>query len=220
MKQAADEAGSTRSRLLASGLRLFAERGFAQVGVGDVEQAAGLVPRRGGMYRHFVSKVALLEAAVEHHLESTTQAGGQFLEVPEEDLTGAAQALGRRILAEMDAQRDITRVLERDGDRLPELRERFRERISDTAYTTVAAILRNWVRARNEAADRTTEDLTATAVLLVGALVNARRSAWTFERQPAGQDDTALIAAWATLWSATVDNLAETAGPTPHHPAN
>lgn len=207
MAESVDEAATTRTRLLAAALRLFAERGYAQVGVGDVEQAVGLVPRRGALYRHFASKDALLEATVQHYLDAVAQAGEEFSPPPVGDLTPAAEALGRRILQEMDAQRDITRILERDGDRLPELRSAFRERVSDVAYATVAAILRNWIAARADAADHTAENLDAIAVLLVGALVNARRSAWTFDRPPAGQSDEALVAAWATLCSTTVAHL-------------
>ena len=46
------EPGSTRQRLLDEGMRLFAERGFRATGVGDIEAAAGLQPRRGALYKH------------------------------------------------------------------------------------------------------------------------------------------------------------------------
>ena len=107
--------------------------------------------------------------------------------------------MGQQILRELDAQRDITRILERDGDRLPELVEGFRIRVSERAYSVVAAILRSW---RGQAAETETApdgDPDATAVLLTGALVNARRSTWTFGRPPGGQDDESLVASWAHL---------------------
>lgn len=208
MAEHVNETAGTRARLLGAALRLFAERGYAEVGVGDVEQAVGLVPRRGALYRHFASKEALLEAAVQHHLDAVDRAGDEFDLAPEGSLTESAVALGRRILQEMDAQRDITRVMERDGDRLPELRAAFREQVSDTAYRTVAAILRRWITASSGHANHTDEDLAATAVLLTGALVNARRSAWTFDSPPLGQDDDTLVTTWAALCSATVERLA------------
>lgn len=208
MTEPVDETASTRTKLLAAALRLFAERGYAQVCVGDVEREVGLVPRRGALYRHFASKDALLEATVQHYLDAVGQVGEEFATPPEDDLTGAAESLGQRILQEMDAQRDITRILERDGDRLPELRAAFRTRVSDPAYATAATLLRNWIAARADNADHAVENLDATAVLLVGALVNTRRSAWTFDRPPGGQDDDALVTAWAALCSTTVDQLA------------
>src|SRR5690606_17407497 len=96
--------GSTRERLLEAGLRLFAERGFSAVTVGDIERAVGLVPRRGALYRHFASKEALLGAAVEAHLTSVATARSHYTERAD---AGAATAveLGHFILAEMDRQR-------------------------------------------------------------------------------------------------------------------
>src|SRR3954468_19561483 len=58
----------TRDRLIAAALDLFADKGFRATTVGQIEAAAGLVPRRGGLYNHFPSKEALLEAAVDRHV--------------------------------------------------------------------------------------------------------------------------------------------------------
>ena len=46
----------TRDRLLDAAVELFAERGYTETTVGDIEEAAGLVPRAGAMYKHFASK--------------------------------------------------------------------------------------------------------------------------------------------------------------------
>lgn len=193
----------TRERLLTAALRLFAERGYANVGVGDVERAAGLVPRRGAMYRHFASKDALLEAAVRRYVDSEEQVRDQ-LGTLTGDLTEQATTLGHRILQEMDHQRDITRILEREGDRLPDLVEQFRVRVSERGYAIIAAILQSWF---DEATGTPTDvdfDPEATAVLLAGALVNARRSTWTFGHPPGGQDDDRLVASWARVCTAVL----------------
>ncbi len=209
MAAAETDTGSTRDRLLAAGLRLFAERGFERVGVGDVEAAVGLVPRRGALYRHFASKDELLEEAVRRYLDSADQARDEFTG-GDGEIVDKAALLGRRILKEMDAQHDITRILERDGDRLPTLREAFRTRVSDAGYGVIAEVLRSWVA---QAAPDLEVDLDATAVLLTGALVNARRSAWTFQHPPAGQDDGALVAAWALLCDAAIRDLVRRSRP-------
>lgn len=188
----------TRERLLTAALRLFAERGYADVGVGDVEAAVGLAPRRGALYRHFASKEALLEAAVRRYVDTEEEARQEF-DSPTDDLTEQATVLARRILDEMDTQHDITRILEQDGDRLPALVEEFRIRVSERGYAIVAGILRSWLA---QAATRRTApalDVDATAVLLTGAMVNARRSTWTFGRPPGEVDDERLVAAWARL---------------------
>lgn len=199
---------STRERLLTAGLRLFAEQGYANVGVGDVEEAVGLVPRRGALYRHFPSKEALLQAAVRRYIDSEEQARQQF-DSPDGDLTEQATQLGRRILQEMDAQHHITRILEREGHRLPELREQFRTRVSEQGYAIVAAILRSWIENVTRSGAPEPEavssfDPDATAVLLTGALVNVRRSTWTFNHPPGGLDDDSLIESWARLCVAAV----------------
>src|SRR5690349_17475077 len=54
----------TRERILDAAVELFGRQGYTRTSVGEIEAAAGLVPRSGGLYKHFPSKRALLEAAV------------------------------------------------------------------------------------------------------------------------------------------------------------
>ena len=54
------EAPTTRERIITEAMRLFAERGYRGTTVGDIEQAAGLAPRAGGLYKHFASKDEVL----------------------------------------------------------------------------------------------------------------------------------------------------------------
>src|SRR2546423_72207 len=126
-----DFEGSTRDRLLTSGVRLFAEQGFRQTTVGEIEQAARLQPRRGAVYRHFPTKAVLLEAAVQAHLASVQAALDQVAEVPVDDVRGEAITMGRWFLAELDAEHYLFRILEHDGDRLPKIRKLIRERVID-----------------------------------------------------------------------------------------
>jgi len=201
--------GRTRHRLLEAGLRLFAARGFSAVRVGDIEQAAGLVPRRGALYRHFDSKAALLSAAVEAHLASVAAANIRYTgdaDARTADAPATPEQVGEFILAEMDRQRLITQILERDGARLVPLRDRFRVEVSDTAYRTMTKILRHWLQS---AGSQTVDDrrAEALAVHLVGALVNARRSSWTLGASPLGLDDDELLAGWASLCRALAESL-------------
>src|SRR5271157_3856642 len=71
----------TRERLLDAALLLFAEQGYGRTSVGQIESAAGLVPRSGGMYRHFSSKAELLRAAVEREIQATEGFAQQLLTV-------------------------------------------------------------------------------------------------------------------------------------------
>jgi AcrR family transcriptional regulator len=185
----------TKQRLLTEGVRLFAEKGFRETTVGEVEAAAGLEPRRGALYRHFATKEALLEAALEDHLSSLSAAGG-LAQFPAGDLRQEALAMGRWLLAELDRERAIVRILEQDGDRLPQLRDRFRQALVDPGYQITGDLVRRWLGAAAEGVD--VESLSA---VLLGSIVNTRRSKWTFGASPAGVDDERFLAAWADLCS-------------------
>ncbi len=204
------EPRSTRQRLLDEGMRLFAERGFRATGVGDIEAAAGLQPRRGALYKHFPSKQALLEAAVRSHL---AQAATDAYELGDIDLAGAGwpdpaqrqlvvTAIGRWFLDEMDRLEDLTRVVEQDGALLPGLVVELRAGMVDLSYRTAARIV------ATTAPDL--EDPEATAVVVLGALVALRRTAWTFGAPPLGIDDDRALAAWADV---VLTTLAPRPGP-------
>ena len=187
----------TRDRLLREGLRLFASRGFAGTTVGDIEVAAGLQPRRGSLYRHFPSKEALLETAVAHHSASVRQAEVEFTRTPPlEDPRAMAFLVGRYVLAELDAQRDMTHILEREGDRLAGLRDQFRAD-SDASFRAASAVLTQWATA----AELDNVDADAFAVVLLGALINFRRSTWTLGAAPLGLDDDRFLEGCATLFA-------------------
>jgi AcrR family transcriptional regulator len=188
-----DVQDSTRERLLRAGMRLFAEKGFRATTVGEIEAAVGLQPRRGALYKHFPSKKALLEAAVERHLEAVDEARGSMDVFPFTDVRTEAQVLGRWLLSELDAERETTRILEQDGDLLPELRDRVRARVSDAGYRATAALIARWV------GDADDLDVDAFAVNLLGPLINFRRSTWTFTGSPLGLDDERVLAAWVEL---------------------
>lgn len=199
-------AAPTRTRLIEAGLRLFAKRGFDAVSVGDIEKAVGLVPRRGGLYRHFTSKAELLGAAAEEHLASISAARADFGATAASATLDAAE-FGRYILAELDRQRLLTHVLERDGVRLPELRDRFRSEVSDGSYRALAEILQAWLAARGAdqgEPERPQADVETQAVLLLGSLVNARRSAWTLGAPPLELEDDRLVEGWSLLCEAVL----------------
>lgn len=200
------EPSSTRQRLLDVGMRLFAERGFRATAVGDIEAAAGLQPRRGGLYKHFPSKQALLEAAVRSHLERAAADAAQVgdVRIPEAE-TGAPDrgqrrlvvtAIGRWFLDEMDRLEDLTRVVEHDGPRLLGLVVELRTGMVDLSYRTAAGIVAT--------TSPEVEDPEATAVILLGALVALRRTAWTFGAPSLGIEDDRALAAWTDVVLATL----------------
>ena len=189
----------TRQRLIDEGMRLFAQQGFEATSVGAIEAAAGLQPRRGALYKHFASKQALLEAALRSYLDGAAAVAAQ---VDELDFAAAAgtdpgalraimAALGRWFLEEMDRLEDLTLVLEHDGRRLAEVTAAVKTDVVDLSYRAAAQLI--------VAISPETPDPEATAVVLLGALVALRRTAWTFGSAPLAIDDDRALRAWAEM---------------------
>lgn len=194
-----DRATDTRERLIDATLTLVAQHGFDGVSVGDIETGAGLAPRSGALYKYFPSKLAVLEAGLERHLAAVAGVEVDLHDAPLGDPATEITAMARWLLAELDAERTITHVIEREGDRLPEVRDRMRAGISDRGYRIAAAFIERWAVDRAAAVDRE-----VLGVLMVGALINFRRSTWTFGAPPLGLDDERFIADFVTLCTALI----------------
>jgi AcrR family transcriptional regulator len=202
----------TRQRLIDAGMRLFAERGFRATSVGDIEAAAGLQPRRGALYKHFPSKQALLEAAVQSYLD---RAAAGAVEIGELDLgtigtdpsrlRPIVMGLGRWFLGEMDRLKDLTHVVEHDGPRLRALTAAVKSDIVDLSYRTAARLI--------AAAVPADPDPETTALLVLGPLVALRRTEWSFGSPPLEIDDDRALGAWTDLTLVTLQRSAPRATP-------
>lgn len=179
----------TAERLLQEAMRLFAANGYAATSVGAIEEAAGLVPRRGGMYRHFTSKQALLETAVERHIADVSSAGDLAAFLAELPLEQQLRSMAELMLTMVEATREVSRVIEREGERIPALSARFRDGVVDEAVRQAAALVRTWVEIPPGEAD-------ALAVVLTGSLVNYRRTEWTFGSAPGMVPVDRFLDAW------------------------
>ena len=107
---------TTRERIITEAMRLFAERGYRGTTVGDIEQAAGLSPRAGGLYKHFASKDEVVTC---RHRASRRRDRGDALG----DGHDAARRRARR--ADPDRALGPARAAQRaepDEDRLPRRR--------------------------------------------------------------------------------------------------
>lgn len=150
------------------------------------------------------SKHALLEAAVRTHLDNAatgaTQIGELDLGALGADRTllrPVVRGLGRWFLDEMDRMKDLTRVLEHDGQRMDELTVKVKTDIVDLSYRTAAKLIATLVPGA--------KDPEATAVILLGALVALRRTAWTFGLPPLDIDDGRALTTWTELTLITLD---------------
>ncbi|HQF94066.1 MAG TPA: TetR/AcrR family transcriptional regulator [Microthrixaceae bacterium] len=194
-----EERGSgTRTALLDAGLELIAERGFDSVTVGDIEERAGFVRRGGTLYKHFASKQDLLDEGVRRHVESLAKLDGLDDLGPLPDRRSELIVLGRWILRRLSNEETVSRIIEKEGHRLPGIVAQMRDGVSEAGYGAMAGYLR-----RSGVVDDADPD--ALAVVLLGSLVNLRRSAWTFGRPPSGVDDERAGQAWATVVEAVID---------------
>lgn len=190
--------GGSAARLIDAALRLFAHQGFDATTVGDIERAAGFAPRSGVLYKYFASKRALLDAGLEQHLAAVGDVEDDVLLRPLDNVRSEITLLARWLLAELDRERHITHLLEREGDRLSDLRDRARDGISERGYIIGSALLERWMP------DTDGVERDALAVVAIGAVVNFRRSTWTFGAPPRGLSDDEFIDSWVNLFDALI----------------
>src|SRR5438552_11425091 len=102
-------------------MRLFAERGFRGTTVGDIEQAAGLAPRAGGLYKHFRSKEEVLEAGIARNVSEIDVIEPTIEMLPLGDLRAELMLIGRLGLQELASEMPLMKVVQKEGDQFPEL---------------------------------------------------------------------------------------------------
>ena len=186
----------TGERLLDAAMTLFARHGVAGTSVGQIEAEAGMAPRSGALYKYFESKASLLSAGLERHLSSIEDMSGQLASRQLGELRVEIALVGHWLLTELDVERNITHIVEREGENQPELRDRMREGISERGYRIASAFIARW---RPDLAE---SDRNSLAVVAVGALINVRRSTWTFGAPPLDLDDAHILRTWVDVCAA------------------
>lgn len=193
---------STRERIVAEALRLFAERGYAATSVAEIEAASGLSPGAGGLYRHFRSKEEVLAAAVREHIARTAAqiaASQRAAAIEEQSLTGRLKLAAAAGLVKMREEADLIRVLFRDLDKFPHLITEVREGIVNPLYDTIA----KWLSDQPETV-RLEEDWDAISLVLGGAIVNYWLAADALREAPKRVDEERFIDGWTRLAMALI----------------
>jgi AcrR family transcriptional regulator len=180
---------ATPERIVDAGIELFSDRGFRGTTVGELEAAAGLTPRAGALYKHFPSKEAVLEAAFERHVGELEALHGAIELMPLGDLRAELTLLARFGLQTLVRERALRRIVIAEGDRFPDLKRRYRERIVDRSYQEVTA----FIRLKMQAGEFPPGDAEAIAVVMVGSLLGYSVECDVFGRHPAGVDEDRLI---------------------------
>jgi AcrR family transcriptional regulator len=195
-----DDIPSTRERIVSAAIELFAQRGYRATTVGDIEGAAGLTPRSGGLYKHFGSKKEVLEAALDRYVSAFEAMRSVMDLMPLGDLRAELTLLARWTLQELAKEYDFCRILERESQEFPELLRRMKEVVVRGAYRQAA----EFARRRLADVGLQEQDCEAIAAIALGALVNYRAEQGLFGEAPAGVDEERLVKTWVDLLLAFV----------------
>jgi AcrR family transcriptional regulator len=183
---------STRQRIVEAAVELFARQGYARTTVGQIEAAAGLTPRAGGFYKHFPSKDAVLEVALEQQTEAVDTVIAGLRESPLGGSPAELRLLGRVVMNELDSERDLLRIVMKDGEQFPDLRREFFERFPRRGY----GIAQQWLRRTLAERDREVADPESLAAVLMGGLVHFFLIETVFGEPPPGTDRERFLDAW------------------------
>jgi AcrR family transcriptional regulator len=189
---------NTRDRIKQAALTLFAEKGFATTPIAAIEAAAGLAPRAGAFYRHFDSKLALLEELARAHIGETPD------EFDFEGLRAFADtraelvSIARTFEVAAERQRPFLRLI--DELRLTGAGAAFERQLNED----MMAALSRWTATKPAAAALDPARLAALTLIVFGG--------WLFyltKRQHGidleSIDRNTLLDEWASSWASYLD---------------
>jgi AcrR family transcriptional regulator len=186
---------TTRSRLIECAIELFAENGYEGTSVGEIETAAGLVPRSGALYKHFPSKRALLGAALAERMDAIDRIDQRMDLLPLDDIGAELMTIGRLALSELESERQLARIVMKEGDRFPEIAADFHDAI--VARGRSLAI--TWLTTRAHAFGIEPKDPEAMAEVMNAALIGRALQSFMFGERLGRVEEERFLAAWVEL---------------------
>jgi AcrR family transcriptional regulator len=190
---------STRERIVDEAMRLFSQHGYAATSIAKIEAAAGLTPGAGGLYHHFDSKEAVLAAGIERQL-ARLDALREIRRVltPLGDLKAELTLTARYVLAELDSESELLRILASEARNRPQLLTAAVDQLVSSTFEGFAA----WIAERAERSI-SSEEAAATAALGLGSLLSSRLLRDVLG-VPARVDDETLVDTWVQLMVLTL----------------
>ncbi len=185
---------TTRERIVDEAMRLFSQHGYAATSIAKIEAAAGLTPGAGGIYHHFASKEAVLAAGIERQLARL----GALREIRHVlgslgDLKAELTLTARYVLAELDSESELLRILASDARNRPQLLTTAADQLVSSTFEGFAT----WIGERAEW-PIPNEDATAIAAVGLGSLLCTRLLRDVLGI-PAQVDDETLVDTWVEL---------------------
>jgi AcrR family transcriptional regulator len=183
----------TRERIIDAAMALFGENGYRGTSVAQIEKAAGLTPGAGGMYHHFRTKEAVLRAGIERHLSRLDALRDiRRLLSGLGDLHAELTMTARYVLAELEGEEELLRIMVSEARSRPEIVEAAVEQLVNTTYGEFTA----WLR---ETAGVSAERAEAVASVGLGALMSFRILPSVLRVTAAGVDDETFVATWVEM---------------------
>jgi AcrR family transcriptional regulator len=186
---------ATRDQIIDEALRLFSEHGYAGTSVAKIEAAVGLSPGAGGLYHHFNSKEEVLAAGIERRLArlDSLREIRRVLSLPEGGLTSELTLIARYMLAELDNETELMRLLAREARNRPELLTVAVDQLINSTFSGFAA----WIGERAQR-PMPEEEAAALAALGLGSLFSSRLLRDLIGVPSQVQDET-LVETWVKL---------------------
>jgi len=185
---------TTRERIADEAMLLFSQHGYAATSIAKIEAAAGLTPGAGGLYHHFASKEAVLAAGIQRRLARLT-ALREIRSVLGSlgDVKAELTLTARYVLAELDSESELLRILASDARNRPQLLTAAVDELVSSTFTGFA----KWISERAERAIPA-EEAAAIASFGLGSLLSSRLLRDVLG-VPAQVDDETLIDTWVKL---------------------
>jgi len=192
-------------------MELFGTHGYRGTSITAIETAAGLAAGSGGIYHHFPTKQALLEAGIQRHLDRLDALRDiRWILTGLADLQAELTVLGRYALAELDREADLLRIVLAEARSQPQLVATAVDTLIAATYTTFAGWLSDRARLEPGRADEL-------AAVGLGALFSSRLLRLLLGRDPIDIDDQRLVDRWVQMM---LSQIGPGAGPetTPQRP--
>lgn len=165
----------TRQHIVNAAQRLFAEQGFRATTVAEISKEVGLSPSAGGIYRHFESKAALLDAVIEQALARVAAASELKDMAAEADIPVAEEVTMALtyLLRQIHDAADLIGIFERDLADLPD----HAARVERDLLAPILSQFEDWIDRAGRRSPRPAPDPAGLARVLWGALVHRGTSA-------------------------------------------
>ncbi len=192
---------TTRERIIEQAMHLFSEHGYAGTSIAKIEAAAGLTPGAGGLYHHFDSKEAVLAAGIERQLARLDALRDiRRVLAPLGDVRAELTLTARYILAELDSESELLRLLASEARNRPQLLKAAGDHLVNSTFRGFAT----WI-AEHAEHPLPSGDAAAIAALGLGSLLSSRLLRDVLG-VPAQVDDERLVESWVQLMLSALAN--------------